>query len=439
MPQQRLFVSDAFAVLQDAFVTAVQTIETADPLAPLTVLVPTDCLVQHLLRVVSRTGHGHPGLHIFTLPEFAREIAERALAQEGQQPLPPLTALWIAKKLLREAETNNYFAPLATQPGFPRDLLATITDLKQAEVRPHDLQRFADRAHLKGTYQHKIESLSVLYARYARFLTEQRLYDDADLLERAAVLRAAHSGTSPLILYGFSEFTSRQRRVIAAALRERDVLAFFPWRAGSAYEYATPALAWLTSLGLRSTPLFVRERPQTDLARVQARLFEEGALRSAPTRDRSVTLISTPNESREAREIGRAILELVREQDLRFDEIAVLLRDTMKGPLMAETLAGFGIPCVLSNGASLSQTQAGQSLLLLCQMLAEDYARPRVLEFLKNADPPFLTLLGELAAFARPAQWEALSLEAGIVRGAEEWRERLSRLAADRRQRTVDD
>lgn len=440
MPQQRLFVSDAFAVLQDAFVTAVQTLKTADPLAPLTVLVPNDLLAQHLSRVVARAGHGHPGLHIFTLTDFARAITERTLVQEGQKPLSPSAALWIVKKLLRGTESNNYFAPLAPQPRFPRDLLATITDLKQAEMQPYDVHRFAEEAHLRGTYRHKIDSLHVLYERYARFLTEQHLYDEADLLEHAAVWLEANSGTTPIILYGFADLTPLQRRLIAVTLRGRDVLAFFPWHAGAAYEHATSTLAWLTGLGLQSTPLFARDKPQNDLARVQARLFEGGALRPSYGRDGSVTLISAPNESREAREIGRAILELVREQDLRFDEIAVLLRDpATNGPLMAETLTGVGIPCFLSNGIPLSRTQAGQNLLLLCQVLAEDYARPRVLEFLKVANPPFTALLGELAMFARPAHWEALSLEAGVVRGAEQWRERLSRVAAERQQSTPDD
>ena len=50
MPQQRLFVSDSFAVLQDAFVAAVQALKTADPLAPLTVLAPGNLLALRLRR-----------------------------------------------------------------------------------------------------------------------------------------------------------------------------------------------------------------------------------------------------------------------------------------------------------------------------------------------------------------------------------------------------
>src|SRR5262249_34396478 len=125
---------------------------------------------------------------------------------------------------------------------------------------------------------------------------------------------------------------------------------------------------------------------------------------------------------------------------LRFHEIAVLPRDTTPyGPLLSETLAGLGIPCFLDSGLPLFRTQAGQSLHLLCQVLTGDYARSRVIEFLGVADPPFATLLSELAEYARPAQWEALSVEAGIVRGAKEWRERLARLVTDREQNHSDE
>ncbi|MEW6301398.1 MAG: hypothetical protein AB1671_27310, partial [Thermodesulfobacteriota bacterium] len=79
MPQRRLFVSDSFPVLQEAFVTAVQTIKTADPLLPLTVLVPHALLGAHLRRAAARAGHGHLGLYTYTLADFARAIAGSAL------------------------------------------------------------------------------------------------------------------------------------------------------------------------------------------------------------------------------------------------------------------------------------------------------------------------------------------------------------------------
>src|SRR5262249_26294197 len=181
---------------------------------------------------------------------------------------------------------------------------------------------------------------------------------------------------------------------------------------------------------------------ETALLRVQRHVFEDRPphLSTAAARsDHSVTLVAAPTESREAREVARVIVELVQNHGLRFDEIAVLLRDPVTyGPLLSDTLLGLGIPCVVDRGLALLRTQAGQSLHLLCQVLMGDYTRSQVLEFLGVAAPPFTALLGELGEYARPAQWEAYSLEAGIVRGAKECHERLSRLVTDREQNLPD-
>lgn len=445
MPQRRLFVSDSFPVLQEAFVTAVQTIKTADPLLPLTVLVPHALLGAHLRRAAAEAGHGHLGLYTYTLADFARAIAGSALTQEGWRPLSPQAAPLIMKNLLREGEPDNYFAPLAAQPHFPRDLLETITDLQQAEVRPADLLAFRRQAPLTGTYRHKIDSLHHLYDRYVRLLAKRQLYDGNLLLERAATLLTTQQTTAPLFLYGFYHLSPLQRRLIAAALQERDAFVFFPWREGPAYEYATPTLTWFTSLGLHYTPLTAAHRRASDLTSVQAGLFADprpsrqsdpssdglpvpSASPVPPRRDGSVTLISAPSTSHEVREIGRAIFALVRHHGFRFSDIAILLRDASAyGPLVAETLTQLGIPCVLSSGLPLIRTHAGQSLLLLCHVLAEDYARPRVMEFLAVADPPLARLLGEATSIPLD-RWDAFSCAAGIVRGLAEWRERLPRL-----------
>ncbi len=447
MPQRRLFVSDSFAVLQEAFVTAVQTIKTADPLLPLTILVPHAFLGAHLRRAVARAGHGHLGLYTYTLTDFAQMIAGSALTQEGWRPLSPQAAPLIMSKLLREEEPDNFFAPLAAHPHFPRDFLATITDLQQAEVQPGDLLAFCHQAQLSGTYRHKIESVFRLYDHYVRLLARQHFYDSSLLLERAAALLTVQQASSPLLLYGFYHLSPLQQRLLAAAWQARDVLVFFCWREGPAYEYATPTLTWFMSLGFHYTHLTGSQRHGSDLARVRTGLFADhpAARRSdvidpdalppplsgavaTPQCDGSVTLISAPSKSREVREIGRTILALVRHHGLRFGDIAILLRDTTAyGPLIAETLTQLGIPCVLGSGLPLIQTHAGQSLLLLCRVLAEDYARARVMEFLAVAHPPWPQLLGEAASAPRD-RWDVFSCEAGVVRGLTEWRERLPRL-----------
>lgn len=432
MPQRRLLVSDSLQVLQEAFVTALQTFKHAAPLTPVIVLAPHDVLAHHLQQLLLNSRHGVLGVSFFTWSTFAREGAEWSFAQEGWQSLPPFAACRILRQLLTEEPSENYFTPLARQPGFARGLLTTLTDLKQAGVRPQDMRHFIEQAHLTGVYRQKIASLYALYDGYERFLHAHSLYDEENLLERAAQLLSSRRDPTTFFLYGLSDFTPLQRRVVEAAIQDRDALVFFPWRAGPAYEYATPTLGWLTSLGFQQSLLSDPGEKENNLAHLQSHLFESVSLwptETPPQPNQSVQILSVPGENREARAIGRMIFDLVRERGLHFADIAVALPDLVTyGPLFRETFAEWGIPCAAVPQRALLHTQAGQVVRLLCQVLMEDFARARVFEFLSVARPPFTELLGAVAPHVQLARWDILSLQAGITRGAKEWRDRLARL-----------
>lgn len=415
--------------------TAVQAVQSADPLAPATVLAPSAPLALRLRRVIARAGSGYFGLRVCTLADFAREIAEESLLQEGNRPLPPLAASLLIKRFLSEQKTNNYFSALASLPGIPRSVLATVTELQQAGVSPHLLRAFLDHAPQGKVSRQKLTSLHSLYEQYASFLAEHKFYDANGIMERAVELLQTAASDSPVFVYGFSDFTPLQRRLLAAAVSGCDALVFFPWRAGNAYACATPTLTWLTNLGFQTIPLEREYNNDKNLARLQTGLFEERAsAQSLPSNkaDPSVRFLSAPGKSREVREIGRVILHLVRTHGVRFHDIGVFLREPETyGPLCVDAFQSLGIPICLHGGLSLLQTQAGQRLLLLCQVLLEDYARSRVIEFIRGVDPPLPTLLGEQVEAARLTQWDLFSLQAGVVKGAQAWRDRLPRLMVD--------
>lgn len=422
MPQRRVFVTDAFGVLQDACIAAVQAVQAAQSLSPLTILVPHDSLAEHLRQAIARAGRGQLGVRFFSLTAFARECAEDRLARHGWRPLPRLAAALIMKRLLAQLGPEHLFGGLADQPGFPASVLTTLAECKDAGISADHLQTFVPRARLTGAYRAKIESLATLYHHYQRLLTERRLYDEQDLLDQAALECEAPPGA--VFVYGFYDFSPLQRRLIAAALQDRDGLVFFPWRAGQAYAYATPTLSWLRSLGLTYTPL--ARAAESELSRLQQSLFEEALPRavSAGAVPPSVRCLAAPSDSREAREISRMVLSLVRDHQLRFSEIGIVLRDPDRyGRLLTETFDNLDIPSWLSGGLPLLYTAAGQALHLLCRMLVEDYAPDRVFEFLTVSRPPDTT-----AQYAQLDRWQALVRQAGIVGGVTAWQDGLARL-----------
>src|SRR5215210_5164648 len=142
--------------------------------------------------------------------------------------------------------------------------------------------------------------------------------------------KTCSNGQLSFFLFGLIDFTPLQRRVVETVIPERDALVFFPWRTGTAYEYTTPTLGWLTSLGFQQSSLSDPIEKKNNLVHLQRRFFESVSMWSpetSPQPDQSVQLLSVPGENREAREIGRLIFDLVRERELHFADIAVALPD----------------------------------------------------------------------------------------------------------------
>ncbi|MBM4041380.1 MAG: hypothetical protein FJ290_23000 [Planctomycetes bacterium] len=101
--------------------------------------------------------------------------------------------------------------------------------------------------------------------------------------------------------------------------------------------------------------------------------------------------------------------------------VGILLRQAgTYAPLFAEACAAGGLDAYHHTPQPLAATRAGRSLLMLLRLIGSDLARPDVMEFLTYADLP---LDG-----AATADWDLLSLLAGVVKGRESWRSRLGAL-----------
>ena len=450
MSQKRVFLSDSLAVLQEAFIAAVHTLKAADPLTPLTIIVPSNVIGSQLSTVIARLGDGHIGLRFTTLIDYAARLTEARLRREGKRRVSvTLVPLLVKYLLLEQTQTgkskrgrhlhvvggyvSSLFQELARQPRFPQFLSETLSDLKQAGVQPNHLHLLYTRIPPRDVlYREKIRHLLDFYTRYEAYLDEQRLVDNANLFTIQA-----QTGVSdgPLLMYGGLEYTAQQQHFLETLFTQRDTLVFLPWRDGSAYEAVTPTLSWLSGLGFQSSPLARPQAPSCSLSQVQTRLFERAV--EPPQRpvstlpDAPLHIISAPDQTQEAREIARTIFSLVREQDYTFEEIGVLLVESKTyGPLLLETFSRLGIPCTFVGEQPLLATRRGKAAQALCHLLSEDCSRQRLFAFLRLARPPFSDLIGEAVSEAHIAQWEALCLEAGIGRGGQEWHVRLATLEA---------
>jgi hypothetical protein len=118
------------------------------------------------------------------------------------------------------------------------------------------------------------------------------------------------------------------------------------------------------------------------------------------------------------RAIVRRLLREAR-RGVPFEQMGVLLPQARDyAPLFTDLLERLGIPFRLHPSLPLGTGRAARSLLLLFR--CRGLARAAVLEFLTFAPVPFADILGTETS-ASPAQWDALSRDAGVVSGLERW------------------
>ncbi len=202
-----------------------------------------------------------------------------------------------------------------------------------------------------------------------------------------------------------------------------------------------------------------RVDPPQALRRLREGLFGETPgprseiddMSSVPAREElgerdGLTIISAAGEERECREIIREVLKRAglgagetggpRETlrgSFKMNEVGILLRDPSRHVVpLSQILQDLGVEPFIREGLRVSQARAGRSLILLTEIVESDLSRRPVMDFLTYADlnPEVLAVFEESHRVTQeslnPARWDLISIEAGIVKGLDQWRDRLS-------------
>jgi ATP-dependent helicase/DNAse subunit B len=119
-------------------------------------------------------------------------------------------------------------------------------------------------------------------------------------------------------------------------------------------------------------------------------------------------------------------MELAR-AGMKFCEIAVLVRSRSAADrTLRQSFDQAGLPSWSPNGIPLREGRAGRSILLMLDVVRGDYARRDFMELLTFADIDFKAISG--LSDPPTAIWDRLTMQAGIVRGQDQWLRRLTSL-----------
>ena len=390
------------------------------------------------VRNAARQKRAAFGWQRFTLGRLAAVVAGEALVARGLSPLSPLGVEAVCARVVHQLRGRlGRFEPIAQQPGLPRALARTLLELRFGAVRPEG-------------------ALGSILDAYEAELRRGQLAD------RPEVFRLALESRSPLLqlpalLLDLPLASAVEERFVRRF--EGDVLAVAP--RGDEARIAR-------ALGVEAQP--APEAKASSLARVQQRLFEQGAETLTPLGD-DVVLLSAPGESRECVEIAR---QAVREAagGVPFDRMAVLLRAPGQyRALLEEAFSRAGVPAHFASG-TLRPDPAGRAFLALLGCAAEELSARRFAEYLSLGEvpaavdgaPPAAPPAGDrwvppdaelttrppdepvapedprsppdvdapvvAGSLRAPWRWEKLLVDAAVIGGRDRWERRLAGLAA---------
>lgn len=375
--------------------------KAADPLRPVTVVVPTNsvgvaarrALAGGELGPITPRGNGVAGLTIVTVYRLAELLGAARLAGAGQRPVStPLVAAAVRTVL---AEDPGLFAEVAQHPSTEEALVRAYREL--SELAPEHLDALA------RTSPRAADVVRIRRATRARLAA---WYEEADLM--AAAVEAVRQREPVLddlgtVLVHLPQALSRPAADLLRALAEATAVEVIAGRTGS---------------------------PQAD-ADVDESLRRLGLDPGATAIPRatpagSTVVVSVSDAEEEARSAVALVLDAARDR-VPLERVAILYPDERPyGRLVAEALDAAGVPWNGRGVRPLTDRLLGRWLLDLLALDDERWSRPAVLGLL-TAVPVRDDDGGRVPAVS----WERASREAGVVAGADQWVPRLTRLAEE--------
>ncbi len=386
---------------------AISGAKAGDPLAPVSVVVPSNqvgvaarrLLASGELGPICERGSGLAAVSFLTVYRLAELLGAAPLAAAGRRPVStPVLAAALRGVL---AADPGVFAPVAEHPATEMALVAAYKELRDAS--PDALDAVATRSPRAADV--------VRLFRAARTRLEPQWYDEEDLISAALGAIGAdgadrhHLGTT--VVYLPERLTRHGASLLASLATSHEVLVL----AGTTADPGADA----------------------DVVRSVGRLDPHGDTPSPPAGSDALDIVAagrtrmvtTSDPDEEVRAAVRAVVDAVR-AGTPLERMAVLHASPEPyARLVHEQLAGAGIAHNGAAVAPLTARVAGRTLLGLLELPGRGVRRDDVFAWLAGAP---LLHHGHLAPVTA---WERLSRDAGVVAGRLQWDLLLETFAAD--------
>ena len=372
-----------------------------DPLRPVTLVAPNYYAGRQARWVLARDG-GYLNVRSMLLSDVATQVVSGLPGQE--QPLTPV----LEESAVRAAihRFGGVLSPLAHHRTLHQTLLQLFRELRRQEVV------------FEGPVSEMARAALDTFVIFRELIGR---YADRTRLRERATERLVSSQAIPRELVELGAFvvflTPRldpvDGRLLAALARWAPVrAAFAEFDDGDALANALPT---------QGANLFASELQRTGVVPTTA-------LVAAEVPPPSIAVIRAPDPAEEIREVVRSIArDLDGPAPVPLHRMAILYRQTDPyGPLVRDSLTFAGLPWSALEGRTLAESRPGRALLAALAIQQRGFSREAVLGFVDAAPSEQAGLPG--------SAWDRLSRAANIVRGSDQWLQRLANHAARQRE-----
>lgn len=353
----------------------------------------------------------HPGGGILNIDVLSfQRLAYRVFEQVGgddRKLLEETGKSLVLQKVVQECgERLPYLGSQMKKQGYLDEVKSLISEFMQYDVSPEEVGRLSHKSEGRALLAHKLADVQVLYQGFRDFLKEHYMTGEevldvlCQVIEEAPMVRG-----SVVVLDGFTGFTPIQNRLVAALLKlcekvyvtvtldERED----PYHMGSPYSLfamSKKMIGKLLHLAEESgceveETLVVHAGENSRFAGNPAMKFLEQnlfrfrkAVYEKPQEE--IVLGACANPREELQETARKILYLVREEGLRYGEIAVVTGDLAAYSSMArQVFEAVDIPCFIDEKHSVLMNPFVEYIRSCLEMTARNYSYESVFRYLR--------------------------------------------------------
>ncbi|MGN0804725.1 MAG: PD-(D/E)XK nuclease family protein [Candidatus Coproplasma sp.] len=306
-------------------------------------------------RAVCEAIGGTFSVSVYTLSRFLSAEAGRrddVLTSQG-------SAMAISRLIEKNRGNLQLFNRLSTA-GASQDVYDTIALLYSSQVSPDDLSKIKAEGNLLSK---KLHDLELLYREYVKYLEENCVMDrNAYLRLLPDVIRKSKKIMSAdVLLLGFQAFTSSVAQTVKACVDSAEnVYGIFI--GGAESKYVNEAWTSFEKIATEKKEKYVRELLPSLLTpsaeQLREYVFEPESFHSVRPLDvkkGQINICECPDEDGECELFASAVLKCVKEDNIRYRDISVMLPDlNAYQPVLERTFEEYGIPYYIDRRYPLS-------------------------------------------------------------------------------------